>query len=236
MEEIKLDNIQPQSCDITDKGSSCCSPAPAAPEKDLKTHWDNAYKNSPEEKLGWYETDLNPTLKLIEKANLSQNARILNVGAGSTTLVDELVNRSYANIIATDISEVALANLQSRIGDDKAEMIVDDLTCPKQLYDIKPVDLWIDRAVLHFFTEEIDRSTYFDLLKMSIQKGGYVLLAQYNLAGAKVCAGLPIINYSKEILHEKLGDDFTLVDSFDYTYAMPSGDLRPYVYTLFKKQ
>lgn len=235
MEEIKLENIEAQSCDINDKGRSCCGSSSGSGEMDLKSHWDNAYLNSPAEKLGWFETDLSPTLMLLEKANISKESRILNVGAGSTTLVDELITKRYTNIIVTDISEVALSNLQERVGNDNAEMIVDDLTCPKKLYDIKLIDLWIDRAVLHFFTEEKDQSAYFDLLKSKIAHKGYALLAEYSLDGASKCAGLDVHRYSKQMLADRLGDEFKLIESFDYTYSMPSGNLRPYIYTLFRR-
>jgi len=224
------------SCDISNKGKSCCSTTiETNNEVNFKEHWDKAYLNSPENKLGWYETDLNPMLKLILKTGLSKSARILNVGAGSTTLIDKLLDIGYSNIIATDISEVALKKLEIRIGNKKAKYIIDDLTKPSKLKNIKPVDLWIDRAVLHFFTEENEQNAYFDLLKSKIQNGGFVILAEYNLNGAKLCAGLPVYRYSKEMLTEKLGNDFELINSFDYTYKMPSGAERPYVYTLFKK-
>jgi hypothetical protein len=34
---------------------------------------------------------------------------------------------------------------------------------------------------------------------------------------------------------EFFGDGFRLVESSDYTYQMPSGELRPYVYSRFQK-
>jgi len=235
MKELKLESQEPQSCDISAKGSSCCSPTPAANEVNLTQHWDNAYSNSSEDKLGWFETDLSPTLRLIELAKMSQDARIINIGAGSTTLIDELLQLGYANLIATDISEVALNNLKARIGNQAVELVVDDLTNPSKLNDLEGVDLWVDRAVLHFFTEPKDQDTYFDLVKSKINIGGYALFAEYNLVGATVCAGLPVHRYSKEMLAEKLGRNFKLIDSFDYTYTMPSGDTRPYIYSLFKR-
>jgi ribosomal protein L11 methylase PrmA len=205
-------------------------------EIDLNKHWNNVYSNNPEEKLGWYETDLAPTLKLITKTGLNKFARILNVGAGSTTLIDELLKNGYSNLIATDLSEVALKNLEDRIGNEKIECIVDDLTKPTKLKNIAPVDLWIDRAVLHFFTEENDQNVYFNLLKSKIKNDGFTLIAEFNLKGTKVCSGLPIYRYSKEMLIEKLKDNFELIDSFEHTYLTPSGAKRPYIYTLFKKK
>jgi hypothetical protein len=55
------------------------------------------------------------------------------------------------------------------------------------------------------------------------------------LNGATMCSGLPVQRHSMESLHEFLGDEFKLIESLDYTYHMPSGDLRPYVYTRFQK-
>jgi hypothetical protein len=57
------------------EGKPCCS-KPSVPI-DLKEHWNNKYLNSIEEKLGWYETDLSPSMNLIFKTNLDKNARIL---------------------------------------------------------------------------------------------------------------------------------------------------------------
>lgn len=225
------------SCNINDKGKSCCSTTTEINnEVNLREHWDKAYLNSPENKLGWYETDLSPMLKLILKAGLNKSTRILIVGAGSTSLVDELLNKGYSNVIATDISEIALKKLENRVGNDKVEFITDDLINPTVLKNIEPVDLWVDRAVLHFFTETNDQNTYFDLLKRKIQSKGFAILAEYNLNGAKLCAGLPVHRYSKEMLIEKLGKDFELIDKFNYTYIMPSGAERPYIYTLFRKK
>jgi len=225
------------SCSIDEKGSSCCSSQVSSNAGiDLKQHWDNAYLNSPEEKLGWYETDLNPTLNLIEYTKLDKKSRILNVGSGSTTLIDALLEKGYSNLIATDISKVALKNLEDRLQSDTVTFMVDDLTNPTDLNTMQPVDLWIDRAVLHFFTEDKDQETYFDLLKKNINSNGFALIAEFSLVGASKCSGLPIHQYSKEMIAEKLGDDFELLTSFDYTYIMPSGAKRPYIYTLFRKK
>ena len=201
----------------------------------LQEHWDKSYLNSSEEKLGWYETDLGPSLDLIAKTNLSKNTKILSVGAGITTLIDELLKQGYSNLLATDISAVALNKLKSRIGKKNIECITDDLTNPVSLLKMKPVDLWIDRAVLHFFTGRKDQETYFDLLRSKVKRNGYALFAEFNTNGAKVCSGLPVHRYNEEMLMKRLGTEFELIDSFEYTYIMPSGDKRPYIYALFKK-
>jgi len=224
------------ACDINIKKSSCCSSEKTPEAKDLKSHWNKAYANNPEERLGWFETDLGPMFRLINQISLTKSAHIINIGAGSTRLIDELIHQDYSNLIATDISEVALKKLENRIGESNVKIIVDDLTNPSKLNKLDKVDLWIDRAVLHFFTVEKDQDTYFNLLKSKVKPEGFVILAEFNLQGATKCSGLEVFRYNSKMLQDKLGSDFKLLKAFDYNYTMPSGDNRTYVYTLFKRK
>lgn len=205
--------------------------------EDLQDYWNTIYTVVDYEKNGWYEKTPEKTLELIHQLNLNSDAHIINIGAGTTTLVDELLDKAYTNISATDISENALDLLKDRL-DTRANtvnFIVDDLTNPTLLNNIAPVDLWIDRAVFHFFTEAKDQDTYLKLLADKVKVGGQIILATFSLHGAAKCSGLPVRRYSKLMLKEKLKENFELVDSFDYLYTMPSGDTRPYIYTLFKR-
>lgn len=204
---------------------------------DLQDYWNTIYTVVDYEKNGWYEKTPKKTLELIEQLGLNKDAHIINIGAGTTTLVDELLAQNFNNISATDISKTALDLLQDRL-EDKAssvQFIVDDLTNPTLLNNIEPVDLWIDRAVFHFFTEPKDQDNYIQLLANKVKKGSHVILATFNLQGAAKCSGLPVRRYSKLMLKEKLKANFDLLDSFDYLYTMPSGNTRPYIYTLFKR-
>ncbi len=203
----------------------------------LKKHWDTAYNINDYTKLGWYEEDSKPTLKLFQKSGLSKNARILNVGVGASTLIDEMVSQGFKHIIASDISSTALEILQTRLGSkkDRVQWIVDDLTQATTLSEIEQIDLWCDRAVLHFFTKEEEQNAYFSLLKTLVKNKGYVIIATFNTEGATRCSGLPVHRYDKNMLVEKLGLNFQLLEYFNFTYIMPSGDTRPYIYTLFKR-
>ena len=68
-----------------------------------------------------------------------------------------------------------------------------------------------------------------------MKPNGYVIISVFNTDGAAMCSGLPVFRYNKEMLIEKLGADYKLIEYFNYTYTMPSGDTRPYIYTLFKR-
>jgi cyclopropane fatty-acyl-phospholipid synthase-like methyltransferase len=219
----------------TNKTSGCESTSKVEKLND-KTHWETVYTKYDHTELGWFEENPKPSLDLIELCELSSDAMILNVGAGATTLVDKLIDLNYSNILATDISENALSVLNSRVSSNQnVKTIADDLTNPTVLKDLELVDLWHDRAVLHFFINEKDQDTYFDLLKSKVKSKGYVVLAMFNFDGATKCSGLPIKQYDAKLLSDKLGSDFELQTKFNHTYIMPSGNSREYVYTLFKK-
>lgn len=204
---------------------------------DLKLHWNKTYERAEIDKLGWYEENPEPSLRLIEHCNFDKKALILNVGAGATRLVDELLDEGYEHIIANDISASALDKLKLRLGEreNKIHWIVDDLTEPTQLCNLEQVDLWHDRAVLHFFSDKKEQDTYFDLLRKLVKKNGFVIIATFNLDGATKCSGLPVFRYDKKMLQEKLGKGFELIEAFDYCYTMPKGETRKYIYTLFKR-
>jgi EEF1A lysine methyltransferase 2 len=200
-------------------------------------HWDRVYVSQDVDKLGWYEPVPEPSLRLIRSCALEKTSVILNVGAGTTTLVDELLRLGYQQIIANDISPVALGKLKQRLGkqQDKVKWVVDDLLHPSELSGIGPVDLWHDRAVLHFFTKPAEQEQYFGLLKKLVTSPGFVILATFRAGGATTCSGLPVLGYDAPGLEMKLGSDFEMVEAFDHRYTMPSGDSRKYIYALFKR-
>ncbi len=204
----------------------------------LQSHWNNAYDKTETKKLGWYEESCAPSIDLIGQCNLSKDASIINVGAGSTKLTDELLYLGYTNLIANDISTVALHKLKFRLGikAQYVEFIVDDLTNPEFLNKIEKVDLWHDRAVLHFFNKKEEQDVYFNLLNKLVKPKGYAIIATFNLDGALKCSGLPVHRYDKNMLKEKLKNDFELIEDFDFTYTMPSLDTREYIYTLFRRK
>lgn len=205
---------------------------------DYKNHWNTAYTKNATDKLGWYEAKSIKTLELITKTKLPKEAKILNVGVGSSTIIDHLQQEGYTNLIANDLAEKSLESLKVRLGEKSKEItfIVDDLVNPTKLNIIRDVDLWNDRAVLHFFLKEEEKQSYFDLVRQVVKPGGYVIIAVFALDGAEKCCGLSLQRYDAQMLQDYLGDDFTLLEKFNYTFVNPYGGERPYVYTLFQRK
>ena len=204
---------------------------------DFTNHWNKAYKKNTTEKLGWFERKSQQSLDLIKETKLPKDAAIFNVGSGSSILIDNLLDEGYTNLIANDLSVESLRSLKKRVGNlDKIQFFVDDLLNPKQINKLKNIDLWNDRAVLHFFLKEQETNAYFSLLKQVLKPNGFVVIAVFNENGAEKCCGLPLKRYNLAMLQEQLGQEFKLLKSFNYTFINPYGGERPYIYTLFQRQ
>lgn len=204
----------------------------------MKEHWDEIYEGLDDYELTWYEEMPEPSIRLLSRCHFNKEESILDVGAGASTFIDYLVNQGFKNIIAADISEIALNRIKTRLGKEKVSSVrwlVDDITDPVHIQDIRNVAVWHDRAVLHFLLEEKQQKVYLSTLKKVLKNNGYVIIAAFSLIGAKKCTGLDVKNYDQDMLAEFLGEDFKLLEYFDHIYYMPSGEPRPYIYALFQK-
>ena len=118
-----------------------------------KSHWENIYQTKDISTVSWYQPTPSTSLDLIAEMDLDKEAAIIDIGGGDSFLPDFLLKLGYTNISVLDISEKALENAKSRLGEDakKINWIVSDITkfSPKEKYD-----LWHDRAAFHFLTEE----------------------------------------------------------------------------------
>lgn len=202
-----------------------------------RQHWEMIYQNRPITELGWYEPLPQKSLELLAMCQLSATDLILDVGAGTSSLADALLGMGFQRIAAIDISAAALEALRQRTGDNpRVTYLHGDITDPHALDGLNGVRLWHDRAMLHFLVELTERQAYLAALRQVLLPGGYAILAAFHLRGAKVCSGLPVMNYDENGLAEFLGSDFELLHSAEHTYHQPSGDPRLYIYTLFRRK
>jgi len=203
--------------------------------KPSRKHWNQIFQETADEKLGWYENDPAQTLRLLNQIPGWKNSTLLLSGAGTSVLVDVLFDAG-ARLILNDISQQALDQVEERLGDQAVaiEWVCQDIAHPLGSA-VPSIDIWIDRAVLHFLTAEADILGYFKNVMSKVKIGGHALFAEFPPHGAPKCAGLDLHRYSVEELAERLGSGFALVDHFDHTYINPAGDPRPYIYALFRR-
>jgi EEF1A lysine methyltransferase 2 len=201
----------------------------------LVEHWNRAFAGKADSDLGWYEGDVRQTLTLLDLIPSSEITTAFLPGAGTSLLVDELLARGL-RLVLNDISDEALARLKHRIGKDgdRVVWLHHDISKPLPV-NIPQIDLWVDRAVLHFLLDEADITGYFRNLLAILKPGGHVLLAEFSEAGATRCAGLDVHRYSVAEMAQRLGLEFSLVKAEDYIFTNPAGAPRPYVYALFRR-
>ena len=71
-------------------------------------HWEHIYTTKAPGQVSWFRPHLETSLSLIERAAADRSARIIDVGAGESTLVDDLLRSGYARLTVLDISPTAI--------------------------------------------------------------------------------------------------------------------------------
>ncbi len=147
-----------------------------------RAHWDEVYASRPSDTLSWYQQGGGLSLEWIREIGLLPSAGIIDVGGGTSRLVDELLTAGYDDLTVLDLSRQALETARSRLGDaaGKVSWLEQDITEA----DLAPArfDLWHDRAVFHFLATASDRQAYVTRLHRSLRPGGRVIMATSSVA------------------------------------------------------
>ena len=193
-------------------------------------HWEGIYGRKTAEEVSWFRPHLERSLHFIESAGLPLDAAIIDVGAGESTLVDDLVTRGYSNVTVLDLSSTAIDVAKKRLGERATDVkwLVGDITqidLPDQAYDF-----WHDRAVFHFLRDAEDRRRYVELVRRVVKPGGHVLVATFGPEGPERCSGLDVVRYSADGLHAEFGGEFKKVASETEVHTTPWGSEQQFVY------
>ena len=199
---------------------------------DRKSHWENVYSDKSPLEVSWYVKQPVLSMQLIHNAQVAPDAQVIDIGGGSSVLVDHLCDNGYTNISVLDISANALAYAQDRLADkaDTIEWYEEDIT---RFNPPHRFSLWHDRAVFHFLTEQSDRRKYVDVLKHALEPNGHLIIAAFAIGGPEKCSGLDIVQYDAKKLIAELGSDFNLIEEKDETHNTPSGKEQKFSYFHF---
>lgn len=200
-----------------------------------KKHWENIYQAKKINEVSWFQEHADMSLQFIRNTGVPKHAHILDVGAGASVLVDDLLHAGYHNLSVLDISAAALHAAQARLGKSAVQVnwIEGDITrleLPKA-----SVDVWHDRAVFHFLTDAQERQCYVQAVQHAVKPGGHVIVATFAEDGPLQCSGLEIVRYRPETLHGEFGEEFELVRSEHEVHHTPSGADQKFVYCYCRK-
>jgi 2-polyprenyl-3-methyl-5-hydroxy-6-metoxy-1,4-benzoquinol methylase len=200
-----------------------------------RTHWERFWSRNKPDEMGWFQASPEVSLGLIDATGIDRSSRIIDVGGGTSTLVDSLLDRGFENIGVLDISESAIDLANARLGERSTHItwIAADVTVYRA---DQPIDLWHDRAVLHFLTERDDRERYARSLIESLAPRGHVIIAAFALDGPKKCAGLEVIGYGPREIMALLGDGFELQEIVRETHITPGRTKQRFAYFRLQRQ
>ena len=195
-----------------------------------KQHWEDVYQTKHADAVSWFQAHATRSLEIIRSIGVPQTCKLIDVGGGASTLVDDLLHDGFKHLTVLDLSASALKVARTRLGagGDAVSWIagdIRDVSLPAQTYDI-----WHDRAVFHFLTEAADRMAYVQQVMKAVKPGGHVIVATFAPDGPEQCSGLPVARYAPEQLHGEFGPAFELLEHATEEHKTPWGSVQHFVY------
>ncbi|GAC1422081.1 MAG: class I SAM-dependent methyltransferase [Acidobacteriaceae bacterium] len=200
-----------------------------------KAHWDRVYTEKHSEQVSWYRPHLDTSLGLIERFSPDRTAALIDIGAGASTLVDDLLSRGYSDITALDTSSTAL-NIAARRLEHAATQVhwLEQDVCEPGL----PADryhLWHDRAVFHFLLRSAERALYVAQAAASLKPRGYAIVSTLGSDGPERCSGLKTVRYTPDTLLSEFRAHFRLERSQLEWHTTPSATTQQFLYCVLQK-
>jgi SAM-dependent methyltransferase len=201
-----------------------------------REHWETVYRTKADAELSWFQA--RPGLSLEIVAGLSARpGSVADIGGGQSSLAGELLAMGVPRVAVLDISEAALERGRARLGTaaSQVEWIVGDVVA-EPAPELGRFDLWHDRAVFHFLTEEADRRRYAALAARTVAPGGHLLVAAFGPTGPEKCSGLPVRRWDAAGLAAELGDGFELLSGREEAHLTPWGKPQAFAYALLRRR
>jgi trans-aconitate methyltransferase len=201
---------------------------------EVAAHWDDVYSAAPSTTRSWYERDPARSLNLVTQAAADRSAAIIDIGAGTSTLVNRLLGTGFVDVTVLDVSSHALDVVRDRLGAQAARVsfVVEDVLSwrPERAYDI-----WHDRAVFHFLTDTRHRERYVSLAVANVRAGGALIVATFADDGPTHCTGLPVHRYSTDDLAETFAAGFELEHCERELHHTPTGAVQPFTWVVLRR-
>lgn len=200
---------------------------------DKKAHWEHIYDVKTPQEVSWTQEKPETSLNFIQSFSVDKTAKIIDVGGGESKLVDFLLEEGYENISVLDISANALEKAKKRLGDraKKVNWIVADIT---EFEPTEQYDVWHDRAVFHFLTEDNDIKKYQDLVSKAVK--GKMVIGTFSTNGPLKCSGLEIKQNDEISLTSTFASDFEKIECFTIDHITPFDTIQNFIFCSFNKK
>lgn len=204
-------------------------------EFDRTNHWNNIYSTKGLTEVSWYQANPELSLDLIEKAGISKDSKIIDIGGGDGLFVDKLLDLGYTDITVLDISEKAIQRAKDRLAEraTKVNWIVSDVIdfVPHRKYD-----LWHDRAAFHFLNDSNEINKYSQLAADALSPGATLILATFSTKGPKKCSGIDIQQYDEASLRSLFESSFAERHFILRDHKTPFDTLQNFLFAVFERR
>lgn len=79
-------------------------------------HWERVYRNSDDTRFSWFEPEPRCSLEMLDALDVSPTEPVIDIGSGSSRLIDALLSRGFGDLTALDISAVGQSHTRDRVG------------------------------------------------------------------------------------------------------------------------
>jgi hypothetical protein len=191
-------------------------------------HWEDLHRRLAPESVSWFQPHPAVSLDLISDLGVSPEAPVIDVGGGTSSLVDSLLGLGFSDVSVLDVSSAALEVARRRVGPNPAVHWL-----PHDLLSWRPprrYRLWHDRAVFHFLVDPQDRQRYLRLLSHAVIPGGHIVVGTFARDGPARCSGLPVARYGAEELASIFGEMVDILASRREQHTTPTGVVQPFTW------
>jgi len=201
---------------------------------DRESHWNKVWAKYRETEVSWFQETPSLSIDLVKRYAADRGARILDIGGGSSRLVDVLLADGFRHVGVLDVAEPALKVARDRLGSraSSVEWILSDVTAYEAS---QPWDVWHDRAVFHFLVDAGDQESYVRAMKRSLAESGVVVIATFGPEGPEKCSGLDVKRHSPKTLGEAFGSEFVLLDSHIEIHSTLGAKDQQFVFCVFRR-
>ena len=198
-----------------------------------ENHWQQVFSTKAADEVSWFQEVPEVSIRLIEKYSTS-SSRVIDVGAGESLFVDQLISRGYSELTVVDISASAIEDVKTRLIGcaDGVQFEVADV---RQWKSSHTFDVWHDRAAFHFMNSDEDVASYVRVLQKSLVSGGFAIIGTFAENGPTHCSGLEVRRYSTDQINAEFSDGFSLVETESEEHLTPWGAVQYFTWAVLRR-
>jgi trans-aconitate methyltransferase len=196
-------------------------------------HWNTIYRAKAPNEVSWFQARPETSLRLLSSV-ASPSSGVIDVGGGTSTLIDVLLDAGWRDVTVLDVSPEALEAVRARLGQRRhaVSLVAADVLLwqPERSYDV-----WHDRAVFHFLVDLAERERYVATASSAVAPGGAVVLGAFAADGPTHCSGLPTARYAADELAHAFAPAFQLTHHEREGHITPDGTVQPFTWVVLRR-